>query len=149
MLDREAFISAIRAEPDAIVHRRAFADWLDEHDCPEEADFHRRWTPEAYAESVAYLNDYSERLCRHERYGKYLAPGEEPESDDLVPFLTYDELIAAADRYLDTGTSTCLPFDTPDYTWSERGKFWEAFQTVTGRQVTEEQADDRIFRCAC
>ena len=41
MSDRQAFLRAIRANPDDDTARLAFADWLDEHDEPERAEFIR------------------------------------------------------------------------------------------------------------
>lgn len=41
MTDREAFIAAIVASPGDDLPRLAFADWLDEHDEPERAEFIR------------------------------------------------------------------------------------------------------------
>lgn len=46
MNEREGFEAAIREDRYDQVTRLAFADWLEEHDCPEEADFQRSWTPE-------------------------------------------------------------------------------------------------------
>src|SRR2546430_569314 len=41
MSDRLAFLRAIRANPDDDTARLAFADWLDEHDEPDRAEFVR------------------------------------------------------------------------------------------------------------
>jgi|SRR5579883_341891 len=41
MNEEEAFLRAICAEPDEDTPRLAFADWLDEHDRPERAEFIR------------------------------------------------------------------------------------------------------------
>ena len=38
MLDREAFLDAIQAEPKNYDHRYVYADWLDEQGEHEEAD---------------------------------------------------------------------------------------------------------------
>jgi uncharacterized protein (TIGR02996 family) len=42
--ERKAFEDAIRADPYDRMTRLVFADWLDENDCPEEADWQRSWT---------------------------------------------------------------------------------------------------------
>src|SRR5688572_22453465 len=41
MSERDAFLRAIAAEPSDDTVRLAFADWLDEHDEPERAEFIR------------------------------------------------------------------------------------------------------------
>ena len=44
--EKKAFEQALKADRyDQLTHL-AFADWCDEHDQPELADFHRKWTPE-------------------------------------------------------------------------------------------------------
>ena len=43
-LDEQAFIAAMKANPEDEAPHKVYADWLDEHDRPEEADYHRRWT---------------------------------------------------------------------------------------------------------
>ena len=46
MNEREAFLEAIAANQDDTLIRLVFADWLDEHGEPEEAERQRQW-PEA------------------------------------------------------------------------------------------------------
>jgi len=41
MTERESFLAAIRAAPHDDLRRLAFADWLDEHEEPERAEFVR------------------------------------------------------------------------------------------------------------
>lgn len=57
---RGCFMAAIRAEPRELTHRRAFADWLDDNDEPELADFYRRWTVERYDFAVKWLRAFAE-----------------------------------------------------------------------------------------
>lgn len=39
----ESFERPLKADPNDRLTRAAYADWLDEHDRPEEADWQRRW----------------------------------------------------------------------------------------------------------
>lgn len=43
MNDQEAFVKALEANEDDVTTRMVYADWLDEHDQPEEADMMRKW----------------------------------------------------------------------------------------------------------
>lgn len=61
--------------------------------------------------------------------------------------LSYDELIAAAKRHLKDGDEVYLNFDTPDRVYTDRQKFWEHFETMTGEPVPDPNAT--FFRCAC
>jgi uncharacterized protein (TIGR02996 family) len=53
MNDREAFLAALAANEDDVTTRMVYADWLDEHDEPEEADRMRKW-PAAKAWLINY-----------------------------------------------------------------------------------------------
>lgn len=41
--DEAAFFAAMDAAPEDEAPRKIYADWLDEHDRPEEALYYRRW----------------------------------------------------------------------------------------------------------
>lgn len=85
MTDRAAFLRAIAAAAwDDELPRLVYADWLDEHDEPEEADRQRKWVP-----AVRWLREYA---VKHKPYdvacvtcygsGKdYFAPGRRPGED--------------------------------------------------------------------
>lgn len=63
MSEREAFEGRLREDRYDQTTRLVFADWLEEHDCPEEADWQRRWTPEwqkAYDEAEAFFTMFAE-----------------------------------------------------------------------------------------
>lgn len=148
MDERQAFLDAIKDNPRDEVVRKVFADWLDEHDEPEEADFYRAWSLEAYEEGARWLEEYANKLNRYEAYAPY---GEgEIINRDKTPVLTYEELLQAAHKHLDTGESSFfLNFDMPDYVYEQRKEFWKHFQVVTSRRIPEPNYDYQFFRCSC
>jgi uncharacterized protein (TIGR02996 family) len=143
MNEREAFLKAIKDDPRDLATRRAFADWLDEHDEPELADFHRAWTVEKYDEAWRWLGEFADFLNR-EGASVY-------EDDDRNPNLTADDLLQAMDEQVRTGQGVIfLGFDTPDECWTEQGKLWECYELITGQKVTDATKEGGLpFHCAC
>jgi len=85
---------------------------------------HPAFKPQALSVSEAYLHSYANEVG-----------------------IGYDELLQAAEDYLDAGDIYCLGNDTPGIVWSEREEFWRHYQAVTGRTVEDTEAT--FFRCAC
>src|SRR5262245_12305237 len=143
MNQREAFLQAIQDDPRDLATHRAFADWLDEHDEPELADFHRTWTVEKYDEAWKWLREFAEFL-NNEGATVY-------EGEDRNPNLSAEDLLEAMHDQVRTGEGGIfLGFITPDECWTERGRMWECFELITGQKVAEETKDDGpSFRCAC
>jgi len=143
MNEREAFLKAIKDDPRDLATRRAFADWLDEHDEPELADFHRQWTVEKYDEAEEWLEGFAEFLNNE---GATVYAGE-----DRNPHLTSDDLMEAMYEHLrGGGDGIFLGFDTPDECWTKRGKMWECFELITGQKVAQAVKDEGpSIRCAC
>ena len=80
MSDREAFLRAIRANPDDDTTRLVFADWLDEHGEPERAEFIR---VQCELEPIRYRIDNPRALELHNREEQLLrARGEEWQGTD-------------------------------------------------------------------
>jgi uncharacterized protein (TIGR02996 family) len=69
MNDRLAFLRAIRANPDDDTARLAFADWLDEHDEPERAEFIR---VQIELEPIRFRIDNSRAVELHRREDELL-----------------------------------------------------------------------------
>jgi uncharacterized protein (TIGR02996 family) len=141
MNEREAFLQAITADPRDLATRRAFADWLDEHDEPELADFHRKWTVEKYDEARKWLQEFADFLNREGAvYG----------DEDLNPILSADDLLEAMRERVQTGEGGIyLGFDTPDECLEGEGRMWECFELITGQKVTEDTKEEGLFSCAC
>jgi uncharacterized protein (TIGR02996 family) len=123
--EKKAFEDALRADRYDGVTRKVFADWLEENGYDDEAVLQRSWTPEKQ-QAEDWLVEYA-RECE----------------------MSYEELIEAANDYLDTGEAYCLPFDTPDIVYSGADEFWERFSLATGRGVSEDHRGETFFRCAC
>ena len=67
MTDREAFEQMIKEDRYDQTTRLVFADWLDDHDCPEEADWQRAWTPE-WQKAEDYVKDFCKRVDLNYQY---------------------------------------------------------------------------------
>lgn len=138
MTDREAFLKVIEAAPWDDDHPRLiYADWLDEHDEPEEADRQRKWLA-----SEKWLRNFVKTA-------------------DCPPYKT---LIAAAigdhhenipdDEYYSSGSSIAdwdgdrlyLHFSGSDAHGPIPPEFWDHVAIVTGR-VPPVKATR--FSCSC
>lgn len=139
--ERAAFLEAIAASPYDMSVRKIFADWLDEHDEPEEAAVQRGWTVEKQR-AKEWLEAFANEISEGSFYEK-----DDPEYDSSR--LSYDELMAAAAAFLDRGVGYCLPFDTPDCVWEKAGEFWENYRTLTGRGPGDAEEPPTFFHCAC
>ncbi len=138
MNEQEAFEQAIREDPIDAVSRYSYADWLDEHDQPEKADFYRSWTMAKHLESESWLMEFL-KILQFEPYEGLAEPD-------------YNELLESARRHLVTGERTqYLNFDIPGelYLESKRKEFWEHYQMVTGQYIPEKGYAGFFFRCAC
>lgn len=139
MSEREAFLQGIKDNPKDPHIRKIFADWLDDHDEPEEADFYRNWTLEKYEEAEEWIKDFVEEI---------LEEGEGRERYETE--LTVESLLAAAHEHLDTGRDTVfLYFDTPDRVRIDSKIFWKHFQILTGRRLAVPDYGEVFFRCGC
>jgi uncharacterized protein (TIGR02996 family) len=142
MNEREAFLQAITDEPRDLATRRAFADWLDEHDEPELADFHRKWTVQKYDEAWKWLQEFAEFLNQE---GATIYEGE-----DRNPNLSAEDLLEAMRERVQRGKGGIfLGFDTPDECWERQGRMWECFELIIGQKVTEDTKEEGFFGCAC
>lgn len=65
--EREAFVEALKADRYDQTTRLVFADWLLEHDEPEEAAFQRAWTPE-WQQSADWVRDFCQRVNLNHGY---------------------------------------------------------------------------------
>jgi uncharacterized protein (TIGR02996 family) len=125
--ERQKFLDAIKANPYDLKTRKVFADWLDEFGDDRDADLaaeQRAWTKEKQ-DAIVWVTGYAESLD-----------------------MTYDELIQAANDFLEEGDVYCLPFDTPQRVWDNNADFWQCFEQATGKTVADEDRG-MFFRCAC
>lgn len=136
---RQQFLDEIKNNPYDISVRAIFADWLDEHDEPEEAELFRSWTLDKHQEAEDWIKSFALEINNETvEYYAYEQDG-----------LSYDKLIMIGHDHLDNGRQYCLPFDTPDTVYDNRDKFWDCFEIVTGRRVNRNEINGTVFRCAC
>jgi uncharacterized protein (TIGR02996 family) len=138
--DERAFLDAIAANRFDCGLRKIFADWLDEHGRPEEADYQRRWTA-----GVGHAEDW---------LGRFAADAG----------LTYDEVVMAARRHWLTGKEygTGMNFEpgnllafgesnkTPQYEFdggAYLARFWECIGLLFGETVPEVRRAGEPFVC--
>jgi uncharacterized protein (TIGR02996 family) len=141
MNERDAFLQAITDDPRDLATRQAFADWLDEHDEPELADFHRKWTVDKYDKARRWLKEFARFLNRE--------GGKIDEEGNSSDFSAHDLLEAMRER-VETGEGGIfLGFDTPDECWAGQARMWECFELITGQKVTEDTKAKGFFSCAC
>ena len=138
--ERKEFLEEIQTNTRNTYVRAIFADWLDEHDEPELADFYRSWTLKKHEESEKWLQDYVDKIA---------AEGTEWDLDVKENY-TLEAVLERANKHLDTGEPTIfLNFDTPVHIRSSRKKFWAHFQIVTGRRIGVKDYSEVFFRCGC
>ena len=142
--EQKQFLAALMGRPEDPTLRNVYADWLEEHDQPEEARRQR-----AYLESLAWLREFT-RSFNYRRYDdndKLI-----PDSDDGPHDLAYvieqghkavrgDSMGFGSDQgadYFRAGTANCL-------------EFFKHWSVVTGVAVSEDVAvaARHHVRCAC
>lgn len=126
LAERTAFEKAIKDNVQDIANHRVFADWLDENDFPEEADFHRKWNVEDFKESEEYLNKIA------------------------ADTYTYD-LMEQIEDCVSYGV-TLISFrddDDPDILRSEGKVFWGHVANVLGKYLGEDFGEHVSYSCSC
>ena len=126
MTEQQAFLAAIKAEPENYLHRYVYADWLDEHDMPEEANRQR-----AFEAADRWLREF------------HAAEIESRDPDGDPDNISYAAMLEAARNNPGDSIMT-LPFDSPSV---DVHRFWECIQIVTGVIVHDKTTFP--FRCAC
>ena len=139
MSDETAFLRAIESAPDDEAPHKVYADWLDEHDRPEEADWHRAWTTAAAKAARRWFRDFA---SRHEK-----------SYEDGGTTYTAAEIIEAGRDFLERGEyHTQFGMSLQDYMSSDddRARFWQNWALATGTYVPAETAETGyVFSCTC
>lgn len=131
MLEREGFEAAIRDNPTDYNLRLVFADWLDQHDEPEEADRQRK-----YRAAKEWVRDFADKI--DQGYSFLLRCARE--------WLEYRRDDGDNwDNYVHMGTNEGYK-DATDEDWA---KFWVNYEIVTGEKVPMEKRDGPTFSCSC
>jgi uncharacterized protein (TIGR02996 family) len=126
--DERDFLAAIEAAPEDTAPHKVFADWLDEHDRPEEAVFHRRWTVEV-AKAEAWLRDLAQRYHLFDPFPKCIR-----------------EIVDGGYCHGSGGDS--LREDLHDDE-DLRADLFENWQTFSGERVPFRKVVNRYFSCGC
>lgn len=137
--DEEAFLAAIAEKPEDEAPHKVFADWLDEHDRPEEADWHRVWTG-------------ADRQRAREWLAHFASGHFEPYAGDRE--MDLDDMIEAGREWLRSGDYRVQQggesIQDEMYSESGRREWWKNWALATGIFVPESVADDGyVFSCTC
>lgn len=158
-----AFLKALQANEDDTTTRLIYADWLDEHDMPEEAARQRQWpyskqwlvefAKKCGSTCVNYdtvTDAYYKRYQQWRREGEVRGeePPDYPEPDEQWREITYQDVVQAGATYLShedyftqKGSESARDQFTPDY--------WHHWAIVTGFQVPEKKRYNNPFSCSC
>lgn len=130
MTQEQNFLAALARDDMDELTRNVYADWLDEHDRPEEANRQRKW-----CESRRWIESFAERFGNDYDDGRR-----------LVTPMTYDRLMQAATDYAESGDYTTQHGAT-DWQDIDMSEFWSHYEVVTGKKVSV--TFDNPFTCSC
>ncbi len=152
--EESAFVAAVAAAPEDHGLRCVYADWLDEHDRPEEAARQRGFVA-AYHFVCEFTRDYVEGW-------------EYDEDDERIPnSLKYDfgkvmrevgrwregiEGSGQTSRGYRAARELCFSTDHAQEALHDPGtrrRFWEAFEVLTGYDPPADVKNQEWYRCAC
>jgi uncharacterized protein (TIGR02996 family) len=149
--DEGTFLAAIKVTPLDEAAHGAYADWLDEHDRPEEADRQRQWV-----KAFDFIKQFTREI--HDGY-EYDDDGERvPGSLKFDYRKVMDEVewwrtcVTGEEQRYGLGRSIGFATDeAPDMLTdpATRKKFWECFYVLTGVQAPEELRNQKRYSCAC
>ncbi len=118
----KAFLQALERNPTDEAMHKVFADWLDEHDEPEEADKQRKWSLEKY--------EAQERIVR---FATRYADGD---TEGMVEGLLRGQY--------------CFSSDYGPENARDDDQLWEDIQLVTETKIdVESHIEQSRFNCAC
>lgn len=138
--DEKALLAAIAAAPTDEAPHKVFADWLDEHDRPEEADWHRLWTAKAAKAARAWFR-------------KFAAEHSEEVVEEGGPPYSAEDMIGFGRDYLRDGSyHVQYGMSLQEYMSGDanRRRFWRNWALATGTYVPDETAETGyVFSCTC
>jgi hypothetical protein len=108
-----------------------FADWLDEHDRPEEANRQRAWCA-----SKRWIVEFTKQFGEEYDY-----------SERKLMEMSYQRLMKAASDYLDSG-DYLTQHGATDWQDVDCDEFWEHYKVVTGRDLGDRHTGN-FFSCSC
>lgn len=170
-MNEKQFTIAIKKDPYDSDTRKVFADYLEDHDRPEEADFQRYCAREEWKEARRWMEDFASRCGQHcVNYDEYCEShfrGDRTMKEVLVP-ITFDMVMKVGrdvvdsykqavdankehpewyvDRFVQLGSETARNLMQDEET---RKKFWECWQTIIRESLEEGIKDCSPFSCSC
>lgn len=140
MNEQQGFLDAIKQNPRDFVTRKIYADWLDEHDFPEEAQKQRNWNDEKQ-DAYEWIGNFGRIIGSDTDYYD--------ESDYKRENISADRLIELAIDRLDGGSDAIyLSFETPEESYTMNTEFWQKIKIITGRDIEDDHYDNFV-RCGC
>ena len=137
--DERALLAAIEAAPNDEAPHKVYADWLDEHDRPEEADWHRRWTAKGARAARAWFRKFAA-----EHSDEFGDGGSGYTAEDMIQYGR--DYIRDGSYHVQYGMSL-MEFMEDD---ANRREFWRNWALATGTYVPEETAETGyVFSCTC
>ncbi len=152
----KAFLSRLKDEELDHETRMVYADWLEDHDRPEEADRQRRYVP-----SRKWLTEFAKEYHVYGQYHNWSEEEAEGVDRDGTPigevieeyykdFLEYLKGHVGKDRDGNGWFGFDLPYDFDAYS----DEMWSHFEVVTGLKAPDfgEKARTQMpghFRCSC
>jgi uncharacterized protein (TIGR02996 family) len=138
--DEKALLAAVAAAPDDEAPHKVYADWLDEHDRPEEADWHRLWPPKAARAARTWFQSFA-------------AEHSEEMEEEFGEKYTAEDMIGFGRDYLRDGSYHVqygMSLQEFMYDDANRQAFWRNWALATGTFVPDETVDTGyVFSCTC
>lgn len=147
--EHREFLAAINEHPEDETLRHVYADWLEEHDMPEESDRQRRFVP-----AMKWIRDFAKRWNFEEAeysYGRGYYDGDHRwiEDRDRGPNPNaVQELIDAAvsGEYI---TAMGIDLHSSDELREDHDLFWKNLEIVTGKRFEENHRENFTWSCSC
>lgn len=164
-VQRKAFLDALKEDPYDEASHRAYADWLDENGFDDESLIHREWSAERQRESEGWLKEFVGKI--NEEYGNDVGEEEEDRQDydrslpgdgdgpERYHLIDYARLLELGRKALENGgpggyyLDLTLPFDTPNFVYRDKDKFWRHLATVLWFTIPDHVELSTPVRCAC
>lgn len=143
--ERQVFEDMIARDPFDRATRKVYADWLDEHDRPEQADENRRWgdaEEAALKNLVRFVYPYRDDPDEDDPYA-------DPEPIDWKRVL---DRAAFWGKEAEEGEEPCFDSNFAQDTLQdpkERERFWADIQLLTGHEAEDKVKAEEFYRCAC
>jgi uncharacterized protein (TIGR02996 family) len=140
MPSRKDFLDAIKAAPwDDEAPRLIYADWLDEHDEPADADRQRKWV-----ESAKWLADF---LRRYKPYT--YTPYDYETASHGAREVTREDIERLIDQAHGNYFASHGTDDRPGDHGEEENDFWYHIEVASGERFSPEHRSDFIWSCSC